>query len=335
MAIYRGLIEKIFFILSLLFFLNVNASEFIQNYNEELPRKNVIINGSMNIWQRGTIFAIPAGSNAYTADRWNYGQNVTPAEVTISRDTDIPTAAELERGVNYSLKIDCTTADTNIAAGDVVKIEYLPEGYDFKRFVGKVATLSFWVKSNKTGVYGVSFKNSGSDRSYVETITINSANTWEKKTVTLTFNYSGGTWNYTNGKGLTISIVLMCGANRHTTSGSWQNGNYDTTSDQVNFMDSTKNVFWLTGVQLELGSEATEFEYRTISEELSLCERYYEIQTVQTENGVKWVSFRTQKRTAPIVTVNAGYSGNITVDGFELIHNASVSSTVVAECERY
>jgi len=242
--------------------------------NMRTRNKNVVINGAMNIWQRGTSFA--ACGNIYTADRFSHGTTGTTGVVTVSRDTDVPTSTQAGRLFNYSVKVDVTTADGTIGADDFDRLQHVMEGYDFERFVGQYGTLSFWVKSHKTGTYCVAMRNSGTDRAYISEYTISAADTWEFKTISVNFNYSGGTWDYTNGAGLYISWMLAVGSNNQTTKDAWQNGNYQGTSSQVNFLDSTDNNFWLTGVQLEQGSVATPFESRPFGEEVALCQRYFQ-----------------------------------------------------------
>jgi len=235
--------------------------------------KNAIINGDFNIWQRGTSFAAIANGN-YHADRFTYFL-LSTAVTTVSRDTDVPTQSESGHKSNYSMKLDVTTADASIASNDRVAILQNIEGYNFAPFVGKTATLSFWVKAVKTGIYCVAFTSSTGDRSYVAEYTINSASTWEKKTVTLTFDYSGGTWDYTNGIGLHISWTIAMGSDFQGVADTWNSAQDWATSNQVNGVDSTDNNFWLAQVQLELGSTATDFEYRQYGDELAKCQRYY------------------------------------------------------------
>lgn len=236
--------------------------------------KNAIINGDFNIWQRGTSFAA-ISHNTYNVDRFIYN-NITAAVQTLSRDTDVPTQSESGHKSNYSLKLDCTTEDTSVAVSDFIDIAHRMEGYNFAPFVGKTATLSFWVKAVKEGIYCVAFKSSNSDRSYIAEYTISSASTWEKKTITLTFDYTGGTWDYTTGIGLHIIWTIMTGTNYHGAADTWLSANNSVTSNQVNGVDSTDNNFWLAQVQFELGSVATDFEYRNIGTELARCQRYYE-----------------------------------------------------------
>ena len=236
--------------------------------------RNVIINGDFNIWQRGTSFAAPADV-AYSADRW-CSRNNTAAVFTISRSTDVPTVAEAGSLFNYSLLLDCTTADASVAAGDWVTIEQRVEGFNWLAVAQKICTLSFWVKATKTGIYCASLRSSTGDRSCVVEFTINSTATWEYKTITFPASPSGGTWDYTTGKGVHIDIALMNGTTRQTTAGAWQTGNFVSTSNQVNAMDNTANDFRICGVQLEEGSVATPFEHRGYGTELALCQRYFQ-----------------------------------------------------------
>ncbi len=237
--------------------------------------KNAIINPDMTISQRGTSFAVTGGSQ-YTIDRWELGVAVSTGACTITRDTDVPTTTQAGRNVAASLKVDVTTTDT-VGATKAIGLIQNVEGYNFNRFVGQSGTLSFWVKSNMTGTFCVSFRNSVYDRSYLAEYTINQANTWQKVSVTIPFNYSGGTWNYTTGIGIMISWTLMAGSNYQTTAGAWQNGNYFSTANMTNNLYSTlHNYFWLTGVQFETGSTATAFEPRLIDQEMAMCARYYQ-----------------------------------------------------------
>jgi len=283
--------------------------------------KNAIINGGFNIWQRRTSFAAIT-VNTYHADRFLYSK-VGDMVHTVSQDTDVPTQAESGHKSNYSLNVDCTTIDSSIAAGDVCLLGHRIEGYNFAPFVGRQATLSFWVKATKVGIYCIQTSNSTGDRSHISEYTVSTTNTWEKKTVTLTFDYSGGTWNYTTGVGLKVFWILACGSNGQNTPNTWHTGNYAATSNQVNACDSTDNNFWLAQVQLELGPVATDFESRHYGTELALCQRYYEksydmlvapgtsdedgsVQMIDPKaDGETFVRFAIPKRTAPTMV---GYS---------------------------
>lgn len=236
--------------------------------------KNLIINGDFDIAQRGTSFTSVSHLD-YLLDRFFYGKS-GGAVHTVIQSQDTPTVAEAGRYIGNSMKIDCTTADTSVAAGDVIFIGQHIEGYNFRALAQKEFTISFWIKATKIGIYCVSIMNSGTDRAYISEITVNSSNTWERKTITIPATPSAGTWNYTNGRGLRFAITLYAGSTYQTTAGSWQNGNYFATSNQVNACDSTSNNVWLASIQIEAGSVATEFEKRSIQQELQLCQRYYQ-----------------------------------------------------------
>lgn len=242
------------------------------------PGYNAIINGDMNIWQRGTSFAAIT-DGAFYADRWRYVTNSTAVH-TVSRSTDVPTVAEAGRLFNYSTLVDCTTADGTVGAGEVTYIAQKIEGFNWLPLAQRAITISFWVKATKTGIYCVSLRNSGVDRSYVGEYTVNTTATWEFKTVTIAASPSAGTWNYTNGTGVDVAFALLCGSTSQTTAGAWQTGNFLATANQVNACDSTANDFRITGVKLEPGSVATMSLPQTYDKELMSCQRYYNTKTI-------------------------------------------------------
>ncbi len=275
--------------------------------------RNKIINGDMRISQRGTSFVSPA-TNTYTLDRFAWFATGAMV-VTITQSTDVPNDT-----FQNSLKVDVTTADTSTAAGDFAIINQKIEGYNVRDLIGQTFTLSFWVKSPKTGVHCVSFINSGVNRSYVLEYTVTTANTWEYKTVTVVGGLiTGGTWNWTNGIGLYVVFSLKGGTTFQTTPGSWQVGDFQCTSNQVNVMDNVANDFFLTGVQLEVGTVATPFERRPYGTELALCQRYFELvsvtgsgplgfgvgQCVGTATAYFQISSFTPKRAIPVATLSA------------------------------
>jgi hypothetical protein len=235
-------------------------------------RKNVIINGAMRIAQRGTSFA--ASGNAYTIDRWVYGKSGAMVH-TISQDTDVPTVAQAGILHTNSLRLNLTTADTAIAAGDFCVIAQKIEGYNFQRIAQRAFTVSFWVKATLTGTYSFRAANNGLDRSYVANFTISASNTWEFKSLTVPASPSAGTWNYTNGTGLEIGIVLASGSSFNTTAGAWQTGSFLGTSSNGNGTNTGATDFRLTGFQIEPGSSATEFEMLEFTQEIYLCQHYY------------------------------------------------------------
>jgi len=209
------------------------------------------------------------------ADRFSH-HHFNDGVVTISRNTDVP-GFSLLPGVQYSYYIGVTTADTSIGALQYEAIKYRVEGYDTYQLYGRTCTLSFWVKSNKTGIYSIGLRNSGSDRSYVDEFTIYQPGVWEQKTITFQINFSGGTNNWTNGFGLQIIWTFACGSTYATPSlKTWLIGNYFSSSNQVNIMSSTDNYMQIAGVQLNIGSTAASFISPLISQELLRAQRYYE-----------------------------------------------------------
>ncbi len=234
--------------------------------------ENDIINGSFDFWQRGTSFATIT-DGTYSADRFVYGK-VGAMVHTVSRSTDVPGSSPFD--INYSMLVDCTTVDAAIAAGDFCIISQKIEGYNFKKYVGGVGTLSFWVKGTKVGVHCVSFRNSVADRSYVVEYAINVTNTWEYKVITIPLDYSGGTWDYVNGIGLEISWALACGTDFHGVADTWNSADDLATSNQVNACDNTANNFRLAKVKFELGQVATPFVAIDQEQGFAQCQRYYE-----------------------------------------------------------
>lgn len=336
-----------------------DVKDYVLKYQD---RKSAIINGDFNIWQRGTSFSSVA-SATYTADRWEYAK--TGAMVhDITRSTDVPTVAEAGRLFNYSLKVDCTTVDASIGSTDICYISQKIEGYNFLPLAQKSNTIGFWVKATKTGIYCVAVGNAV-DRSLVSEITINAADTWEYKTITLAASPSAGTWDYTNGIGLKLFFVLAAGSSFHTTKDAWQTGVYVSTSSQVNACDSTSNNFYLCGVQLEAGSVATPFESRGFQQELALSQRYFEksydigtaIGTATTTgaNSLRAsgatadgrIEFKVSKRSTPTITIynpatgtagqfrNESTSANVAVTAELASENgAMVRTTTVADTNR-
>lgn len=239
--------------------------------------QNELLNGAFEIWQRGTSQA-SVNSTRYTADRWRYTAAAATAVFTIARSTDIPTGAQSGWYGGNSLHMDCTTADASIGATDRYDIGQPIIGYQWARLRDKTVTLSFWVKATVVGTYCVSFANSIGDRSYVAEYTVDASATWERKTITLTLNPSGGTDNYTNGIGLFVRWAIAGGSNFQTTAGTWQTGNFTCTAAQANGASSTANDFRLAQVQLVVGEAAPVFGRQnwTFEREVIGCQAYYE-----------------------------------------------------------
>ena len=241
--------------------------------------RNIIINGDMSIAQRGTSQASITTSGYYTVDRWRTGVS-SAGTWTQTQSTDVPTA----QGFVNSTKLDCTTADASLGAGDIVYYTHRSEGQNLQYLKkgtssAESLTLSFWVKSNKTGTYICELQDSDNGRTISKSYTIDSASTWEKKTIT----YSGdttGAFDNDNARSLDLNFWLVAGTNY--TSGTLQTSwgsqvDANRAVGQVNLADSTANEFYITGVQLEAGTTASDFEFLPVDVNLQRCLRYYQM----------------------------------------------------------
>lgn len=239
---------------------------------------NAIIGGdfSTNPWQRGTSFVNPA-PDTYTADRWKQYTTGSSVAYTITKAADAPSVAQAGVLATHCLQLDVTTADASIAAGDLSAVFQIVEGKNFLPLAQKPMMLSFWHKHTKAGTYCVSFSNQAQDRSLVLEYTQAVSDTWEKAELLVPASPSGGTWDYTNGQGLYMSFTSVGGSTFQTTAGTWQTGNFNSTSNQVNAFDSTSNFLRYALVQLEPGNVATEFAAEDVETTLHKCMRYYEI----------------------------------------------------------
>ena len=241
-------------------------------------RKNMVIGGnfSTNPWQRGTSFTAVA-SGEYTADRFLHrNHNSGTGVVTHVRSNEAPSVAQVGFKTSQCLRVDVTTADATIAANHHYDTRTTMEGYDYAQIAQNDFVLSFWHKHTKAGTYCVAFINVGGDRSYVAEYTQSVSETWEKATIKVTASPSAGTWDYTTGRGLRIAFSMGSGTDYHTTADAWQAGNFRSTVNQVNAMDSTSNFMRFNLIQIEEGIEATDFERRPVAEELNLCRRYFD-----------------------------------------------------------
>ena len=254
----------------------VTSTPFPSNYSPNLNFRNIIINGDMSIAQRGTSASSVTSSSYNTVDRW---KNLfsSMGTWTISQSTTVPSG----QGFATSLKYDCTTADASPSAGDNIRfsqniegqlLQYLKKGTSNAESL----TLSFWVRSNKTGTYICELYDHENSRQISKSYTISSADTWEKKTLTFAGDTSG---TLSNDNSLRMTCTFFLGAGSNYTSGtlntSW---NSTTTANravgQVNLADSTSNEWYVTGIQLEAGTSASDFEFLPFDVTLARCHRY-------------------------------------------------------------
>ena len=246
-------------------------------FQDNVKFRNIIINSDMSISQRATSQASITSSGYYTADRWRLGVD-TAGTWTQTQSTDVPTA----QGFQKSTKLDCTTANASLGTGNILYFEQLFEGQNLQYLKKGTSdavstTLSFWVRSNKTGTYICELQDVDNTRQISKSYTISSADTWEKKTITFPGDTTGALDN-DNTVGLTLNFWLVAGSD--FTSGTLQTSWGSLTSanravGQVNLADSTSNEWYVTGVQLEAGQTASEFEFLPTGVMESLCQRYY------------------------------------------------------------
>jgi hypothetical protein len=235
--------------------------------------KNRIINGAMRIDQRNNGASISVTSTGFPVDRFYINAN-SFGVISGQRSTTAP--AEFTN----STLMTVTTPRSSIAASDVYGIRQTIEGLNVADLGWGTAnaqtiTVSFWARSSITGTYTVSLFNTAFNRSYVATYTISAANTFEYKTITIAGDTTG-TWATDNSGGINLYFDLGSGSNFQTTAGAWGASGYLRTSGSTNWISTNGATFYITGVQLEKGSNATSFDYRPYGTELALCQRYYQ-----------------------------------------------------------
>ena len=284
-----------------------------------LGRRNLVINGAMQVAQRGTSFSSLVSAN-YSLDRWK-----TLHSASVSGDIDYSQSTDAPEGFTYSLKLDVNTATASLGTSNYYIFQYGGfEQQDIDHFNwgtsnAKEVTLSFWVKSNKTGTLAAEFQytateSSGASVELAQLYTIDSANTWEYKTLTFPAS-TAFTSNVTTGSNGGLTLYMWLAAGSVYTSGSIATDwgvNTNRVTGQSNYLDSTSNEIYFTGFQLEVGDTATPFEHRSYGEELALCQRYFEIIGNASEKtyigGGLWyannlayagVKFKTTKRATP------------------------------------
>jgi hypothetical protein len=253
-----------------------NARELAQIPSTPSGRRNLIINGAMTVWQRGTSDDT-ASNNDFACDRWQIGFTGLEGNVDWDRSTDTPD------DFSYSLKVSMDASETSLDAADRIHIQQKFEGQDVQHLRygssgAKTCTVSFWVKSSVAATYTLDiFQNEDvTSRVIGRSYTINAADTWEHKTITFVGDTAQAIEN-DNSEGLRLGWWLDAGSNftSGTFSEDWQD--YDITErihSTTGWLESTSPEFYITGVQLEVGTVATEFEHRSYGEELALCQRY-------------------------------------------------------------
>ena len=298
-------------------------------------RRNIVINGAMQVSQRSTSASSITSTGYHALDRFKL-LYTDAGTWTMSQSSTTP------NGFANSLKLDCTSAKSSLASDSRLFLMTSIEGQDVQQFKKGTSdaeqyTLSFHVRSNKTGTYQVNIEDNDNVRIVGSTYTISSANTWEKKEITFVADTTGA-FADDNGDSLAIMWALVAGTDNSSGAvpTAWEaKSNTDRGAGlNINLADSTSNEWYITGVQLEVGSTATPFEHRSFGEELKLCQRYF-----AKEDGVKMRNFtgstiavsiphfwKTTMRAAPTITgTNASVNETINTQGFSA-YKTSISS---------
>jgi hypothetical protein len=287
--------------------------------------RNRLINSDMRIDQRnaGASVTVTAGSNNFSVDRYELS-NATDGQASIQQDSSAPT------GFVNSVKVTTTTADGTLTTTQNLQFYQKIEGTNVSDLAwgtanAKTVTLSFWVRSSLTGTFGGSFRNSAVNRSYPFTYSISVADTWEYKTITVAGDTSG-TWLTTTGIGLWVIFGLGVGPDRSGTAGAWNSNNNISATGATSVIGTLNATWYITGVQLEVGSVATPFERRDYGRELMLCQRYYYKAAItgagscfgsgfaySTTSANVFVPFPVPLRTRPTALSQSGTAGNYQV----------------------
>jgi hypothetical protein len=237
--------------------------------------RNRIINGAMVIDQRNAGASVTPTGSSFTLDRW-------AADMTQSSKFSVEqTIAGVAAPVGFTDYLGVTsTSAYSVLTGDTFIIRQIIEGFNIADLGwgtanAKTVTLSFWVRSSLTGTFGGALSNGAATfRSYPFSYTISSANTWEQKSITIVGDTTG-TWATNNTSGLSVRFGLGSGATFSGTAGAWATGNFAQPTGTTSVVGTNGATFYITGVQLEVGTQATSFEYRQHQQELALCQRYF------------------------------------------------------------
>ena len=298
--------------------------------------KNLIINGAMQVAQRGTSFSSVTATGTFPVDRFLFHVG-SLGTWTLSQSTDVPTG----QGFANSIKCDVTTANTSPSGLSYARIDQRLEGQDLQAFCkgtsnAKQFAVSFWVKSPKTGTHILELQDGDNTRNISKAYTVSSADTWEKKELIIDADTTGAFGN-DNGKSLTVAWWLSAGTDYKsgTLATSWVSPtNANRIVGQVNVADNTANNFYLTGVQLEVGSVATDFEHRSFAQELALCQRYYEthnsLTTAKTTDGAvtsQWSTITSNDGNTLVVSTGIIYKVPKRASPTVTIYNPSDTST--------
>jgi hypothetical protein len=329
--------------------LNTTLESYVDKEQAQAPFRNLIINGAMQVAQRGTSVTGITGVGYNTADRFQIVAS-SLGTWTQSVENDAPTGS----GFRKSLKMLCTTADAAPASSDLLKLNHNIEGQNLQAIrkgtsSAQQLTLSFWVKSNATGTYIVELNDNDNTRSVSAAYSIASSGTWEKKTIVFPADTTGA---FDNDNALSLQLGFFLGSGTDRTSGTLQTSwgsevAVNRAVGQTNLAAATNNYWQITGVQLEVGAVATPFEFKPFEQELRECQRYYEKSyNVETPVGTNTstgsqrltiaqnnvyaralILFKVPKRAAPTVTFWAN-DGTSNTWNWDLIGTGSENRTI-------
>ena len=257
----------------------------------QAPYRNLVINGAMQVSQRGTSVTGITTSDYRTVDRFRFEPS-SMGTWTMTTENDAPTGS----GFRKSAKVLCTTADASPAAGDYIQLYQVLEGQNVQQILKGTAsaqqlTVSFWVKANVTGTYIVELYDNDNTRVIASSYSISASATWEKKTITFAADTTGA---FDNDNGGSLYLGFWLGAGTAYTSGTLQT-TWATPTDpkravgQVNLASATNNYWQVTGVQLEVGDTATPFEFKPFAQDLEECQRYF-IRYTDFQYYAQWTS---------------------------------------------
>ena len=304
-------------------------------FNNQLGMRNRIINGDMRIDQRNAGASVTITTDTqYTVDRWAGRTSAAASKFSVQQNAGSVTPPD---GFKNYLGVT-SLSSYSLGASDYYTIQQHIEGYNiadlgFGTATAKTVTLSFWVRSSLTGTFGGSLINQTFSRCYPFSYTISSANTWTQISITVAGETSG-TWNTTNGHGLQVVFSLGMGSTYSGTAGAWTSSTILAPTGATSVVGTNGATFYLTGVQLEVGSAATNFDFRSYGQELALCQRYYFKNAPtsiansglgagfqsSTTNAVVYVSLPVTMRSTPTMVIsntlisdNALYDANVTL----------------------
>ena len=303
--------------------------------------KNRIINGSMVIDQRNAGASVTPNNSSTTfpVDRFYVGVSQN------SKLTAQQNAGSITPPIGFTKYLGITSSSAySINSTDLFNIAQRIEGYNVADLNwgsanAKTVTLSFWAYSSLTGTFGGSLLGAGGARAYPFSYTISSANTWQQISITIAGDtQTGNTWNTTNGIGFGVYFSLGAGSAFQSTAGAWASGEYYSPSGCVSVVGTNGATFYITGVQLEVGSSATGFEYVNYQTSLANCQRYYENIALNTPTFQEYafqastatsaqgtIPFKVPKRAAPTVAII----------GTVYSQNASMGSSAQATISAY